>query len=199
MVNLFYLTEKEVDVLREIFKNSSATVVWFYAPGFVSSEKLDLEQMERLTGFKFKVNDQPGPMLIRCQFDNIELTFGTRKERFPRFVVADKKAEPLGFWADRNEVAFAWKEVEGWNSVYVGTAPLPVEILRWLTQKSGARLWSMKPDIVRATEDAAMIVATEDGERLFHLAKEMKEVDSEKLEKEHRLNLEMGTVRIFTT
>lgn len=197
MVNIFCLTESEVDDLREIFKNSRATIVWFYAPGFVNPEKLDLGQMEKLTGFKFNIIEAPGPMLIRCKFDDIELTFGTRKERFPRFAVADKDAEPLGFWGDRNEVAFAWKEMDGWNSIYVGAAPLPVEILRWLLEKSGAKLWSTKPDIIRATEDAAMIVATEAGERLFHLPKPMKDIESGKLAAEHHLNLEMGEVKIF--
>jgi hypothetical protein len=197
MVNLFYLTENEVDDLREIFKNSGATIVWFYAPGFVNPEKLDLNQMERLTGFKFKVIEEPCPMMIRCEFDDVKISFGTKKERFPRFAVVDDAAEPLGFWADQNEVAFAWKEVDGWNSVYVGTAPLPMEILRWLAQKSNAKLWSTKPDMVRAVEDAAIIVATENGERSFHLHKEMKDIESGKVAKEHHLNLEMGDVKIF--
>ncbi len=197
MVNLFYLTEKEVHYLREIFKNSDATIVWFYAPGFVNPEKLDLEQMKRLTGFNFKIIEEPAQMMIRCQFNDVKLTFGTKKERFPRFSVVDDKAEPLGFWTDRDEVAFAWKEMDGWNSVYVGTAPLPLEILRSLAQKSGAKLWSTKPDIVRATEDTAMIVATETGGRMFHLAKQMKDVENGKMAKEHHLKLEMGEVRIF--
>ncbi|MCI0495617.1 hypothetical protein L0Z72_11500 [candidate division KSB1 bacterium] len=197
MVNIFYLTENEVDNLRATFKNSDATVVWFYASGFVSPERLDLNQMERLTGFKFKIIEAPGPMMIRCHFDEIEITFGTEKERFPRFAVVDENARSLGLWADRDEVAFACGEIDGWNSVYVGAASLPVEILRWLAQKSGAKSWSTKPDIVRATQDAAMIVATENGERSFHLHKEMKDIESGKVAKEHHLNLEMGDVKIF--
>ncbi len=198
MVNIFYLTEEEVYFLKEIFKNSGSTVIWFYAPGFVNPERLDLAQMERLTGFKFKIIEEPRPMMIRCQFDSIKLSFGTKKERFPRFAVIDDNAETLAFWEDRSEVAFAWKEIDGWNSVYVGTAPLPVEILRWLAQKSGAKLWSTEPDIVRATEDAAMIVATQKGIRTLNLPKSMRDIDTGKIAVEHYLNLETGEVRIFT-
>ena len=136
--------------------------------------------------------------MIRCQFDDVKISFGTKKERFPRFVVADGNAKPLGFWADRDDVAFAWKERDGWNSVYVGTAPLPVEILRWLAQKSGAKLWSTKSDIVRATEDVAMIIATENGERSFRLPKQLKNVETGISSKEHRLDMELGEVKIFT-
>ncbi len=200
MVNLFYLTKEEVSYLKDILRDSKATVVWFYAPGFVSSEKLDLSQMEQLTGLQFKIIEEPGQMMIRNHVDNakINLSFGTKKERFPRFVVIDKDAEILGHWSDRDEVAFAWKEIDGWNSIYVGTAPLPVEILRWLAQKSEAQLWSTRPDIVRATQDGAMIVATEKGERMFRLPKPMKDRESRTSSKEHQLNLDIGDVRIFT-
>ena len=73
MINLFYLTEKEVDDLLDIFENSNAYVVWFYAPGFVSPDKLNLAQMERLTGFRFKVLTEPGQMLIDAAIPNTEI------------------------------------------------------------------------------------------------------------------------------
>ncbi|MDZ7336419.1 MAG: hypothetical protein ONB33_12420 [candidate division KSB1 bacterium] len=197
MVNLFFLNEKEVDHLRALFRGSGATIIWFYAPGFVNPEKLDLNQMERLTGFKFKSIEAPGPMMIRFKSEDIELSFGTKKERFPRFAVVDDNGTPLGIWIDSNEIALAWKKMDGWNSVYVGTAPLPVKILRWLAQQSKVRLWSSKDDIVRATEDAAMIVATEEGERMFRLPKSMEDIETGKIGQEHHLNLEEGDVKIF--
>jgi len=198
MINLFYLTENEVNLLRKLFKNSGATVVWFYAPGFVSPDALELQQMERLTGFRFKIIEKPGPMLIRCQNGNTEWSFGTRQKRFPRFAVVDDNSQPLGYWADGDGVAFARKEVDGWKSVYVGAAPLPVEVLRWLAKKSGAELWSTRPDIVRAAEDVAMLVATEPGERKLLLPRSMKQPGSKFLSKEHHLKLDSGDVRIFT-
>ncbi len=198
MINLFYLTEAEIVHLRTILRNSGATVVWFYAPGFVSPDRLNLEQMEKLTGFKFKILDRPGPMMIRFQSSDLKISFGTKKERFPRFAVVDDDTEPLGFWTDREEVAFGRKEADGWISVYAGAAPLPVELLRWLAKESGAKLWSTKPDIVRATEDAMMIVATESGYRNLKLPKPMKEVENGKEAEAHHLDMAIGEVKIFT-
>ncbi|MGH7456842.1 MAG: hypothetical protein ACRENG_36165, partial [bacterium] len=178
MVNLFYLTSDEVSFLREILRNSGITVVWYYAPGFVTPEKLDLAQMERLTGFRFNLITAPGPMLIQARSDH-DLQFGVKSPQYPRFGVKDQEAMALGYWTDCHEVAFAWKEFEGWNSVYVGSAPLPVEILRWLTKRAGAELWSTQPDIVMATQDAAVIVATSEGERTLTLPKPMAALDGD--------------------
>jgi ABC-type enterochelin transport system ATPase subunit len=83
--------------------------------------------------------------------------------------------------------------------VYVGAAPLPAEILRWLALRAGAELWSTQPDIVMATQEAAMIVATSEGERTFTLPKPMAVFDGEEMRQVYDLNMEMGEVRIFTS
>jgi len=201
MVNLFYLNDEEVDFLVQLFRNSKTTVVWYYAPAFVSRSKLNLKQMEKLTGFQFKIIEEPGAMKIEARIDDeidrFVLKFGTQKERFPRFAVINKNMNPLGYWLDRKEIAFAWKENEGWNSVYVGVAPLPVKILRWLAKKSGAELWSSKPDIVRATRDAAMIVATSNGKRTVQFHKSLMDIENGRNFRKFVLNSEFGEVKIF--
>ncbi len=88
--------------------------------------------------------------------------------------------------------------MEGWNSVYVGSAPLPAEILRWLAKRAGAELWSTKHDIVMATHEAAMIVATSEGERTFTLPKPMAALEGDQMRQVYDLNMEMGKVKIFT-
>ncbi len=200
MPNLFYLTEDEVTSLRTILKDSGATVVWYYAPGFVTPKKLDLKQMERLTGFNFNIIEEPGPLMINSKINKtgIEMKFGVNKPEYPRFSVKDNDVEILGHWTDRGEVAFAKKEFDGWTSIYLGAAPLPVEILRWLTEQAGVRIWCSKPDIVYATLDAAMIIATEKGERELKFAEPMMNLESGNHAKVHRLDMDFGDVNIFT-
>ena len=89
------------------------------------------------------------------------------------------------------------KKMDGWTSIYIGTAPIPVEILRWLVKISDGELWSNKPDVVRATEDAAMIVATEKGDRILNLPKPMKDVEGTVTSKKHKLDMDFGEVKIF--
>ncbi len=200
MPNLFYLTEDEVTSLRKILKDSGATVVWYYAPGFVTLKQLDPKQMERLTGFSFKIIEEPGPLMINGKIDKagIEMKFGVNKPQYPRFSVTNKNVDVFGHWTDREEVAFAMKEFDGWKSIYAGAAPIPVEILRWLAEQAGVRIWCSKPDIVYATMDAAMIVATDKGDRELKFTEPMISAEGGNFAKIHRLDMDFGDVKIFT-
>ena len=202
MVNMFHLTTAEIGQVKALLRNSGAIVVWYYAPGFISSTKLDLARMEELTGFKFKILTEPGLMMIRAKIKTstrpLKLRFGVNASHHPRFAIADKTFENLGLWQDIDEVAFAMKEHDGYRSVYVGTAPLPAPILRWLAKVAEVPLWSSQPDIVRATEDAVQIVATDKGDRKLTLHKPMASIDGGGPSKEHLLKMDFGEVKIFT-
>ena len=197
--NLFYLDNDQTTALSAMLENSGATVVWYYAPGYVSPEKLDLPQMQKLTGMQFEVLTSPGPMMINTLFTLPKMAnaFGLSDEKYPRFVVTDPDAEVFGRWADNDQPAFAIKEHQGWTSVYTGTAPLPVDILRWMADRAKVRLWSDQADIVYATEDAAMIVATRAGERTLFLPKAMAEIEGGPAARTHKLDLDFGEVKIF--
>ncbi len=202
MVNMLHLTSDEISQLKAMLRDSGMTVVWYYAPGFIDSNRLALDRMQDLTGFQFKILMEPGLMMIRGNIKRpgsrpLRLRFGVNASHYPRFAVVDQTSENLGLWQDVDEVAFAMKEHEGYQSVYVGTAPLPAPILRWLVQQAEIPLWSSEPDIVRATEDAAMIVATEKGERKLTLHKAMAAIDGGGSKREHVLNMDFGEVNIF--
>ena len=204
MVNTFSLTGDEVQRLRALFRGTGATVVWFYAPGYIGEHRFEPSRMEELTGFTFKRMDAPGPMMIRCKIEENELKFfrefGTRKPQYPRFAVVPRAGEVIrihGSWSDSEEIAFASKEHDGFTSVYVGTGPMPVEVLRWIAARAGVKLWSSKPDNVRATTDAAMLCATDDGERVLRLPHPMVPVEGGAAAAEHRLSMQFGEVRLF--
>ena len=203
MPNLFYLTKEEAQQLKNILKGSKATAVWYYAPGYVTPGGFAPSQMEDLTGFSFKRLDQPGPMMIQCDFDHegtaVQQKFGVKKEHFPRFAVnsVDSSAQILGKWTDSDEVAFARTMHNGFESVYVGSGPLPVEILRWLAVSAGAKLWSSQPDAVRATRDAVAILASSDGERTLRLPAALAPAEGGAAKKEHQLDMKFGDVKVF--
>jgi hypothetical protein len=203
MPNLFYLTTHEARRLKDLLKGSGTTVVWFYAPGYITPDRFDLAQMEDLTGFAFKRIDEPGPMMIECKIDKPGLKFfskfGVKKEHFPRFAVTgnDPTVQSLGRWTDNGDIAFARREYEGFKSLYVGTGPVPVEILRWLAGQSSVHLWSSKPDNIRATLDAAMIVASDRGERVLQFPQPLAPAEGGAASRMHRLVMEFGDVKVF--
>jgi hypothetical protein len=203
MPNLFYLTKEEAAQLKSILKDSKTTVLWYYAPGYSTPAGLNPAQMEELTGFKFKRMDQPGPMLIQADFlhEGVQINqkFGVAKEHTPRFAVepGDSSVNVLGTWADSSEIAFASRMHAGFESVYVGSGPVPIEILRWLGASAGVRFWSSKPDCVRATKDAVAILASSDGERTLRLPQPMTASDGGAVSREHQLAMKFGDVKVF--
>ncbi|MCX6144968.1 MAG: hypothetical protein NTZ35_17320 [Ignavibacteriales bacterium] len=204
MVNTFFLIAEEVKQLQNLFKGSGATVVWFYAPGYIGPDRFEPKQMEVLTGFSFKRIDEPGPMMIRCLIDDSGTKFfrdfGVKKPHYPRFAVVQGEKDGVrvhGQWTDNGEIAFASKEHDGFTSFYAGTGPLPVEVIRWISTKAGVKMWSSKSDNVRASKGAAMVVASDDGERTVRFPVPMAPIEGGNAKREHRLTMEFGEVRVF--
>jgi beta-galactosidase len=201
MPNAYLLDPQEAERLRTAFRDSCTTVVWFYAPGFMTWDRLDPGQMERLTGFRFTILDSPGTMLVNSEIHAKQgphkQSFGVDEDHFPRFVVREGADEVFGEWADGKGAAFAMREYEGHTSVYVGTAPVPAGILRILAQRAGTHLWSDKPDIIRATRGTAMIVATDAGKRTLTLPRPMAPVSGGDALSQHALDMGYGDVQLF--
>jgi hypothetical protein len=199
----FLMRPDEVDDLLAMLRGSGATVVWTYAPGLLRPDGIALDQMERLTGFSFAELAVPGPLMIRTAGDDATLPdrFGIKSPEHyaPRFTVQeDDGMEVLGHWQDRkNDVAFVRMAMDGWTSVYLGTAPLPVEWLRRLATDAGVTLWSDRPDVVGGTRSTAMLVATSDGPRTLTLPHAMVSADGGPARTEHTLDLSFGDVRLF--
>jgi hypothetical protein len=201
MVNLFTMDRTEADRIRAMMEGTGVTVVWYYAPGYITPDRFDLEQMQRLTGFRFEILRESGPMQIRLEKPGEGGTtiFGTRKPQKPRFAVLDTDVEVLGRWTDNSRPAFVRKAQQGWTSLYAGAAPLTADVLRSLAQDAGVSLWSDRSDIVYATRDAVTVIATADGERTLTLPHVMRPVEGGEPSKTHRVTMSFGEVRIFVT
>ncbi len=177
MVNAFSWTDEEIERFRQNVAGSGCTVLWGYAPGFVGPTRLDIRRMERLAGMRFAQRDA-GSLLIDVALPgDVPDRFGMAAHHGPRFAVVDAEAMPLGRWADGAGVAFAKKELDGWHSVYAGTAPLPPALLRVVAQQAGVPLWSNRPDLIVATRGTAMVMATDAGCRSLTLPVAMEPVE----------------------
>lgn len=203
VVNCFALTEAEKEALQAATSGSGATVVWFYAPGLVAPEGLAPQRVAELTGLRLELVREPGEMLIKAEDDRQGKLaplppFGLPGKHWPRFVVIDPEAKVWGVWADNGQPALAVKEENGWTSVYVGTAPLPVEWLRFLARSAGVHLYSDRPDVVYAARDCVALIASEEGERTVHLPRPLILWNADgPPQREYHLTLERGEVRLF--
>lgn len=201
--NAFYLEPDMAAAIRKKLRDSGVTAVWFYAAGFSSSSGFSLDEMTRLTGFTFGIDDVPGKLMIETRIDEptVEDAFGVKgtREYYPRFYVKDADAVKLGVWQDgRSDTALASRNVDGWTSVYCGTAPIPVGLLRYLAERAGVRLWSSEPDIIAASEDAVTLVATTPGTRTFVPHKALALDGSKERLNKHVIACDYGDVTVFT-
>jgi hypothetical protein len=195
--NLLYMTDDELSGLRAKLENSGATVVWYYAPALVGDAGLDPARTAALTGMNLRLDREPGSMLIDSRLELSEAVFGADRQDSPRIVIEDEDAETLGTWSGSDDVAFARKSTAGFTSVFCGCGPIPVQTLRRLSSDAGARLWSTAPDIVVATQDWAMVVATTDGQRFIKLHRKLKSLEDGAQTESFHTHVHRGEVRIF--
>ena len=199
MLNLFTMAPGDIERLTGMLEGSGVTVVWYYAPGYVAPDRLASDQMERLTGFRFSVLPDPGPMQMRIEgMQGVSTSvIGVSKNQHPRFAVEGNDLEIFGRWLDNGRVAFARRKSRGWTSVYAGTAPLTADILRKLASDAGVPLWSDRHDIVYASRDAAAVIATEEGKRTLRFPRSMRPMEGGASSSEHAVTMAFGDVRVF--
>ena len=65
-LNLFYVSEERLRMVREVTQRPGASALYFYAPGLVG-EDLSAERMERLTGIRLVLDERDG--LVRVRVD----------------------------------------------------------------------------------------------------------------------------------
>ncbi len=204
--NTFLLRPDEVDALHERLAGSGCTVVWYYAPGLLRPDRVDLAQMERLTGFRFEELHAPGPLMIEAPGpDGTYKPFGIKSPLLynPRFAVRDDAGvEALGRWTDSQQTAFARRAMNGWTSVYVGTAPLPAEHLRTLALHAGATPWTDRAAVVTASKAGAMVVCTDrdtpTGPLTVTFPFPLRDAQGGPARTTHTLPMAFGDVRLFT-
>ena len=203
--NTFLLRPEEVDTLHERLAGSGATVVWYYAPGLLQPDRVDLSQMERLTGFQFEELDDPGPLMIDALDEGGQRKpFGIKSPLYynPRFAVQGDGFETLGVWQGSDAPAFTRRQMNGWTSVYLGTAPLPAHLLRRLAADAGVTLWTDRSAIVTASRAGAMIVCTDregsPGPLTVTFPFPLREETGGPARTTQTLALDFGDVRLFT-
>ncbi|MBF0245604.1 MAG: beta-galactosidase [Planctomycetes bacterium] len=83
MLNAFKLDNSLRMLLLERLRDSGATVVWFFAPGYVTDIELSMSVMSELTGFEFELNCEPSPIRVFTGNCDSSLLAGVDRDSFP--------------------------------------------------------------------------------------------------------------------
>jgi hypothetical protein len=150
-LDCFYLTPAQRQAIEKL-KAHNRTLIWFYAPGYVSDAKLATADMTKLTGLLFEKKDK-GKLEITLQpgvFPAAPPKFGPGQEQSPMFVPAEAGCTILGLFSDSQKPGLVSKNAGSWRSVYSGVPLLPAEVLRKLFAEAGVHIYCDSGDNLMA-------------------------------------------------
>ncbi|MBE6368157.1 MAG: hypothetical protein E7052_09665 [Lentisphaerae bacterium] len=160
MMNCFYLSDADRQKLNE-FKQNNTTFLWFYAPGYIRKNALDVKGITELTGIEtvmlpgkekmsaaigkhfLTANLPPGSRLAAAGF-TVPATQRMHSDKFgPRFRIVDKQAEIAARFAD-GQGALAFKNMGSWRSVYSVIPRLEQKVLRNICRSAGVHIYTQE-------------------------------------------------------
>ena len=173
-VNTFRTTQEQDKLIEEI-KKKGRTLLWFYAPGYLTETNISLQHMEKLTGFPLlKRGESIVPEAIVSAQENSSVKtlnghrFGSPRPLAPTFYgdVARGGFETLASYAEGNQPAMLLKRNPEWTSIFCGVPSISVPMMRAVAREAGVTL-RVNADRLE-TADAI----TQSGDYLFAYARE---------------------------
>ena len=129
-LNSFFISQNERDFINRNLKKDGKTLVWMYAPGYISDEEKSVENISKLTGIKVKTlkGEKTRFMVKRINIES-PLTKGLPPilggGNIQKFWIEDDEVIPFAVYVEGKEIAGAMKQLSDWRSVYFAA---PVEL-----------------------------------------------------------------------
>ena len=141
-MNLFYVTEEKLALIEKL-RRQGKTLVWLYAPGYLSQKGADAGGIEKVTGMRVKVSERA------CNGNIASLNGGDYKpdddiKLAPSFRIEDKGCKPLGIRVEeggKKETVFATCLIGSSRQYYAANGCLSSEMWRTLFRDSGVAIY----------------------------------------------------------
>lgn len=150
-VNQYDLTEETKKQITERLEKDKKTVLWLYAPDYARQGKTNVKH----------ISDVVGMNVEESSTSHGAICFGEESVQYdlaaPYFCIRDEQAAPIAWFAD-GTVAAAYKEQNGYRSVYAATCNIPSKLMRHIIELAGVFLYS-KNDRVYVYPNSACIGA----------------------------------------
>jgi len=187
-VNSFYINNNNDTIINSI-KGNGNTLLWLYAPGYVTDNALSLSRMSTLTGFPLARNVGPVNSEIIFTGNNNSIicdelvgrSFANIPNISPVFYGSSPESDyiTLGRYNFNNAPGLMLKEYTNWNSIFCGAPKLSLPLLKSIARYAGVTLLvdSQKlssSDVAGYNENYMYIYTKKDtGIRHFQLPGEM--------------------------
>jgi hypothetical protein len=168
--NTFRLTSEQRRFIREKVASGGRTVVWVYAPGYVSEDRLlDAAALSELTGIGLKPVEVPGAPEIAVEYGEVRARLRVSDPVTPLFAVDDAEAVALGLYSGSNETGMAVKKTAAGTAIFCGLPPANFELLQAMFRESGAHIYNDSGDVVLADDRYLAIHSVAGGSRVLTL------------------------------
>lgn len=178
-LNQFKLTSEQEKIINEKIKKDNKTILWAYAPGYVS-DTLDENTISRVVGMEVAKLSNP-ETIINANGTRFGFTFPkdtmfyVKLEGDDYFTIKEKGAEVLGRYQISLTPALVRKHFGDYNGVFCASGYIPAEVLRDIAAAAGVHIYSHDSDnavyatdkaigVYHRTEKNAEIFVKEDGE-----------------------------------
>ncbi|RKX41393.1 MAG: hypothetical protein DRP64_11390, partial [Verrucomicrobia bacterium] len=192
LLNPYRITTEQKSVLKEKFMRAGKMVVFCHMPaiygetGFNPSGSdfcgIDLAFHDKTIAPRATATKGLGPSLAGTVFGEGQLDKNV-KPFAPYMTVKDPKATVFARYDSTDEASCAFKEMNGWTSVYLGASRLPAPLWRELFKKAGCHLYLNdpstdfeKPDFVQAKGNFLMVQSATGGRKTIRLPEKVEQV-----------------------
>lgn len=148
--NTFKLSTDETNRINAKVKKNGNTVVWTYAPGYVTDSGTSITNVSNMVGMTIVKNTSS--MALRTKITNttnpisknlVNSTYGITTAMTPSFYVNDASTTSLGVYTgSTSKSALAVKEMTNWTSIFTGSPDITVNILRSIMKYAGVQLYT---------------------------------------------------------
>lgn len=199
-LDTFYLSDADRQAIRQRVLGGGRTVLWIFAPGFITDDGLSLSAMSDLTGIQIKAVEAPlsaaGDLHMSLADTEHPYTRGVNPGTTyfvegtvgPVFFADDPAARTLGMSASlygggdypgyHAKPGFVVKQMEDWTSVWSGLPVLPPVVLRNIARHAGVHIYCDGDDFVTANRFMVAVHALSSGERFIRLPEVSTVVDA---------------------
>jgi hypothetical protein len=157
-------------------RRTGATLLYVYAPGYVTATDLSAAHLAATTGMSVRVEPAGGPGLYRvdsaCPLTagtDPTGTLGSDAEVQLRIVIDDPAAEVIARYSEGDGVAIARKTVGGVPTIYCAAPAVAPELLRELARSAGAHIYCETGDGIYTDGEYLAVHAATSGEKALRL------------------------------
>ncbi len=170
-LNIFRIPEEKLAYITQKLKRDGRTLVFFYAPGYITDDGFSVGHVSQVLGMRMKEEMKPVSKIVMGKGLKEHLsstTFGYQTEVMPKFSVQEEDVTTYGEYEDGG-IAFALKEFDNYKICYTGAGSIPFLVLREMARNAGVHIYYEGNDPLFVNSRMIGVHHVKDRDAVIHL------------------------------